>query len=247
MIDCIIVDDQEICREALKDLIEEHFSNLNIVGIANDGKNAIKLINKHNPDVVFLDVEMPGMTGFEMLANFDEVNFEIIFTTAKDKYTLQAIRSSALDYLIKPVLLKEMKNAVDKVAKKSQSHNAQIKLLLKNISSAHEPLKKIALPTLEGFTFLQTDEIIHCNSDNNYTMFYLVSGKSMLVTIQLKEVEDMLSERNFCRIHKSHIINLNQIKKYVRGNGGYVVMNNGNMLSVSRVKKDEFLKMVGTT
>ena len=136
-----------------------------------------------------------------------------------------------------------MKNAVDKVAKKSQSHNGQIKLLLKNISSAHEPLKKIALPTLEGFTFLQTDEIIHCNSDNNYTMFYLVSGKSMLVTIQLKEVEGMLSERNFCRIHKSHIINLNQVKEIITDKVKKVMLFDGSLIEVSRRKATSFVRV----
>ena len=244
MISCIIVDDQEICREALKDLIDDHFANLSIVAIATNGKDAIKQINKHHPDVVFLDVEMPGMTGFEMLAKFDHINFEIIFTTAQDKYTLQAIKSSALDYLIKPVLLKDLKSAVNKVAKRKQPQLHQIEALLKNISPPKESIKRIALPTLEGLTFVQVDEIVHCDADNNNTVFYFINGKSLLITKTLKDVEDLLTGKDFCRIHNSYFININHIKKYVRGNGGYVVMNNGNNLSVSRARKDEFLKMV---
>ncbi|HNR20946.1 MAG TPA: response regulator [Bacteroidia bacterium] len=244
MINCVIIDDQPIWHEALKDLLEEHFTDISIKGHAYNGKDGIKLIKKYSPQVVMLDVEMPGMTGFEMLTHFDSINFEIIFITAKDKYTLQAIKSSALDYILKPVSLKELKPAIEKVRKKIQPHLGQIEVLLKNIAAAKEPLKRIALPTLEGLIFVQVEDIVHCEADDNNTMFYFLNSKNMMVTKTLGDVVDLLKGKDFCRVHNSHFINLNHIKKYVRGNGGYVVMNNGNVVSVSRARKEEFLKMV---
>lgn len=244
MINCVIIDDQPMWHEAIKDLLEENFTDVKILGDAFNGKDGIKLIKKHLPQFIFLDVEMPGMTGFEMLTQFESINFEIIFVTAKDKYTLQAIKSSALDYILKPVTLKDLKHAVERVRKKVQPQLSQIEILLKNISEKKEPLKRIALPTLDGLIFIQVDDIVHCDADDNNTMFYFNNGKNLLVTKTLGDVEDLLAGKDFCRVHNSHFINLNHIKKYVRGNGGYVVMSNSNTISVSRARKEDFLKMV---
>lgn len=244
MTTCIIIDDQEICREALKNLLEDNFPDYNILDIRNSGEEGMKSIKKYTPQLVFLDVEMPGMTGFEMLSQMGEINFEVIFTTSHDKYSMQAIKSSALDYLLKPVVLKDLKTALTKAERKLKPDPRQFELLFKNFAAAKSKITRIALPTVEGLTFVQAEEIIHCDADDNNTMIHFVNGNRMLITKTLKDVDELLSGDDWCRIHNSHLVNINHIRKYVRGNGGYVVMNNNNQLTVARQRKEEFLNKI---
>lgn len=244
MITCLIIDDQEICREALKNLLEDNFPDYNILDMKESGEEGIKAIKKFNPRLVFLDVEMPGMSGFEMLSKIGEIDFEVIFTTSHDKYSMQAIKSSALDYLLKPVVLKDLKDAIQKAEKKIKPDQRQFELLFKNFASAKFKINRIALPTIEGLTFVQVEEIMHCDADDNNTMIHFTGGNRMLITKTLKDVEDLLAGEDWCRIHNSHLVNINHIRKYVRGNGGYVVMNNNNQLTVARSRKEEFLNKI---
>jgi two-component system LytT family response regulator len=243
MLSTILIDDQQFCTEMLKDMLEEDCPDIKIVSICHSGKEGIKAIKKHDPDLVILDVEMPEMTGFEMLKQIKDPGFEVIFTTAFDKYSIEAIRFSALDYLLKPVIQHELKEAVEKVENKQNKNiNRQFKTLFKNLHETKRPVNQVAVPGMEGLVFINVSDIIHCESDSNYTTLFLNSGEKMVVTKTLKDIEALLEGNNFFRIHASHLINMTHIKKYVRGIAGYVVMSNGDDLTVSRTKKEEFLK-----
>lgn len=243
MIKVVLVDDQEFCTEALKDILEEHCTEVEIVSICHSGKDGIKAIKKHKPDLVFLDVEMPEMTGFEMLEKFKDPEFDIIFTTSFDKYSIQAIRNSALDYLLKPVNPRELVAAVER-AKKNNGlpQKSNLQLLYKNLSENKKTFGQVALPSSDGLLFVNVADIIHCESDSNYTTFYLTNKEKIVVTKTLKEVESLLEGNNFFRIHNSHLISLSHIKKYVRGNAGYVIMTDGSHLNIGRNRKEDFLK-----
>ncbi|MEO5570081.1 MAG: response regulator [Bacteroidia bacterium] len=242
MLSTILIDDQEICTEMLKDMLEKDNSEVSISAVCNSGKEGIKAIRKHEPDLVILDVEMPGMSGFEMLREIKDPDFEVIFTTAFDKYSIEAIRFSALDYLLKPIIPHELKAAIEKVEhKQNKNINRQFKTLFKNLQETRRPVNQVALPALEGLIFVNVVDIIHCKSDSNYTTLFLKSGEKMMVTKTLKDIEGLLEGNNFYRIHHSHLINMIHIKKYVRGNAGYVVMSDGADINVARNRKEEFL------
>jgi two-component system LytT family response regulator len=242
MLSTILIDDQEICTEMLKDMLEKDTSDVEVKAVCHSGKEGIKAIKKHDPDLIILDVEMPGMSGFDMLREIKEPGFEVIFTTAFDKYSIEAIRFSALDYLLKPVTPHELKSAIDKVENKHNKNiNRQFKTLFKNLHETKRQVNQVALPALEGLIFVNVVDIIHCESDSNYTTLFLKSGEKMMVTKTLKDIEGLLEGNNFFRIHHSHLINMIHIKKYVRGNAGYVVMSDGADINVARNRKEDFL------
>ena len=241
----VIIDDTLLCTTMLSDLISDHFSNINIVSICSSGQQGLEAINKHEPDLVFLDVEMPGMSGFEMLAHFNEFTFDIIFTTTHDKYSLQAFKANALDYLIKPVTESDMRAAIKKVEKKKKhlSFN-QVQQLFTGMQQMQRNITRIALPTMEGLHFVNVSEMIHADSDGNNTLIHFIGGHKTLITKTLKELDALLQNAGFCRIHQSHLVNLQHVKKYVRGNGGYVVMNNNTQITVARNRKEQFLEQI---
>ncbi|HKR03946.1 MAG TPA: response regulator [Bacteroidia bacterium] len=242
MLSAILIDDQEFCTAMLKDMLEKDSPDVRIAAVCHSGKEGIKAIKKHDPDLVILDVEMPGMTGFDMLREIKEPGFEVIFTTAFDKYSIEAIRFSALDYLLKPIIPHELKAAVEKVEhRQNKNINRQFKTLFKNLQDTRRPVNHVALPALEGLIFVNITDIIHCESDSNYTTLFLKSGEKMMVTKTLKDIEGLLEGNNFFRVHHSHLINMMHIKKYVRGNAGYVVMCNGADINVARNRKEDFL------
>jgi two-component system LytT family response regulator len=209
------------------------------------GKEAIPLLKEQKPDLVFLDIEMPHINGFEMLQALPRIDFDIIFTTAYDQFAIKAIKFSALDYLLKPIDKDELAGAVDKINTHPSRFisTRQLDLLLQNMQSARHGLETIALPTLEGYEMVQAAHIVRCESDSNYTLIFLKNGTKILVSKTLKEVEELLEGHSFFRVHHSHLVNLNEIKKYVKGDGGYLVMSNNNAVSVSRSKKDALLGM----
>lgn len=244
MLKCIIVEDEPLSATALEDMLKENFDDIKIQAVAHNGNEGIIAINKLKPHLVFLDVEMPGMSGFEMLSQISDINFEVIFTTGHDKYLMQAIRSSALDYLLKPVQMDDLKTAVEKARKRQTPDNLLVPLLLNNTGIAKRRITRIALPTMEGYLFVNVDGIIHCDADDNNTMIHFTDGHKMLITKTLKDLEELLEGNDFCRIHHSHLVNINHIRKYVRGNAGYVLMTNGTSVNVSRSRKEQFLKQV---
>ena len=243
MLNTVIIDDLDICSEVLEDLLTKHCKNVNIVKVCSSGEEGIKAISKHAPDLVISDVEMPGMTGFQMLKKIKKINFDLIFTTSFDKYAIEAIRHSAIDYLLKPVIEKELIEAIARVEQKRQSiSNTQLNKLFENIENNKKVIQKIALPATDGLVFVNLKDIVHCESDSNYTTVFLSTGDKMVITKTLKEIESLLDGNEFFRIHHSHLISLIHIKKYVRGTGGYVVMSNGTSITVARERKEKFLQ-----
>ena len=238
----IIVDDEPYCCEALATLLED-IPEVQVEAIAHNGVNALNAIKKYSPDIVFLDVEMPKMNGFEMLEQLPSVNFEIIFTTSYDQYALKAIRFSAIDYLLKPVDSEELERAVKKVMQRTEKPIAQqLEILMQRIHQPATPINKIAMPTMEGLQMLPVESIISCESDSNYTILKLKDNKKIIVSRTLKDIEDLLEEHSFVRVHRCYLANLNEVEKYVKGEGGYLVMSDGSSIDVARNKKELLLK-----
>ncbi len=243
MIRALIIDDEEYCYEALETLLQTCCPEVEVLGHYSNGVDGMAAIIQKQPDLVFLDVEMPKMNGFDMLAGLPAVNFEIIFTTSYDKYALKAIRFSAIDYLLKPIDEDELKKAVDKVIRRSGSLiTQQLEVLMQKVRHPSLPMKKIALPTMEGLQMIMIDQIVYCESDSNYTILYLKERRKIIVSSTLKDIEELLSEYSFVRVHRCYLINLNEVDKYVRGEGGFLVMADGSSVDVSRSRKEELLK-----
>jgi len=243
MIAAIIVDDERHSCDALKMLLAKCCPLVQVVATCYSGEEGIKKINETKPQLVFLDIEMPHMNGFQMLEQLPTINFEIIFTTSYDQYAITAFKFSALDYLLKPVDREELEKAVQKVSKKiNPPVSQQLEILLQKINQPATAVQRIALPTMQGLEFVPVDSIISCSSSNNYTEFFLADKKRLLVSRTLKEIEDMLADHLFLRVHNSHVVNLNAILRYIKGEGGYLAMSDGSIVDVSRSKKEILLK-----
>jgi len=243
MLKGIIIDDEPYCCEILAAMLESECPEVKIVGICNNGPGGLAAIKSHTPDVVFLDVEMPKMNGFEMLEQLSALNFHLIFTTSYDQYALKAIRFSAIDYLLKPIDREELRNAVQKVKDRFQVPiPQQLEILIEKLRQPSNAINKIALPTMEGLQMIPIDSIVSCESDDNYTHFKLKNGKKLMVTRSLKEIEESLEQYSFIRVHRSYLVNLNEIEKYIKGEGGYLVMSDGASIDVARNKKETLLK-----
>lgn len=244
----IIIDDEENAIIILKKLLQQFSPFIEIVTTASNGRQGLEALNQHNPDILFLDIEMPGMTGFEMLEQLDTYNFQVIFTTAYDQYAIKALKFSALDYLLKPVDPDELKAAVDKAVKKKQERFSflnDFKEAMGNFKNSVSHPRKLALSTLEGVSFIDLDEIIRLNSSGNYTYVYLSGGERAVASKTLKEFEDILSQQGFIRVHKSHLINVQHVKKYIRGEGGTLIMSDNSEVDVSVRKRGELMSMLG--
>jgi two-component system LytT family response regulator len=246
MLNCIIVDDELKSRESLKILIEDFCEGVIVKALCQNVSEAILAIDVHKPDVVFLDIQLQRETGFDLLSQLKNVDFEVIFTTAFSEYAIKAFKYSAIDYLLKPIDIEELKLALAKVEKrKGHSLGDRLQQLLQNLKAGTSDNYKLALPTADGLVFVKVSEILYCEAASNYTEIVLLDNRKYIVSRTLKEYEDMLAEQNFYRIHHSYLINLNEIKKYVRGEGGYVIMNNDKSLDVSKRKKEGFLSRIG--
>ena len=241
----LIVDDEELARKNLAILIEQHCPTVDVVGEASSASEARKFLKSGEIDLMFLDIEMPNGSGFDLLESLDEpIDFKIIFITAYHEYALRAFKFSAVDYLLKPINYEELKQAVSKVRPgKEQEPKEKIDTLIENISKKGGTMNKIALPSMEGLQFVNLDEIIYCESQDNYTQFFLTDGKRVMVSKTIKHFEELLDPDRFFRVHRSNIINLKYIDKYVKGEGGYVVMKQGERIPVSRRRKESFLQL----
>ncbi len=204
----------------------------------------MEAIEKLKPDLVFLDIEMPAMNGFEMLEQFTEIPFAIIFTTSYDQYAIKAIRFSALDYLLKPIDPNELVSAVKKVQEQRHLPMAeQFQMLLKQVQGKEHHFNKIAVPTFEGFELIPADEVLYCEANDNYTHLFLKNKTKIIACRTLKEMEEQLQDFPFfVRVHHSYMVNLNEVTKYVRGEGGYLVMSDESTVNVSRSRKDSLMK-----
>ncbi len=244
MIKAILVDDEVHCLDTLSILLKEYCPQVQILEQCRSAKSALAAIEKLKPSLVFLDIEMPGMNGFEMLEQFEEIPFAAVFITSYDQYAIKAIRFSALDYLLKPIDYKQLMAAVHKVERqKNLSSNEQFQMLLNQVHHKDTGFKKIAVPTVEGFELIPADQILRCEADDNYTHLILKNKKKIVASRTLKEVEEQLQEFSyFVRIHHSYLVNINEVTKYVRGEGGYVIMTDGSTVNVSRKRKESLLK-----
>ena len=245
IIRAVIVDDVEKCRTELQDTIMQSALGIEIVAICDNGEDGLKKIHELKPDLVFLDVEMPGMNGFEMIRKLPLVNFEIIFTTVHDKYAINAIRLSALDYLTKPVDADALKDAIGRLKEKRQRNDVLQKKLEVIDHHTERKLDNLAVPIMEGLIFIGLEDIVRCESSGKYTTIFLSGGKKSIISSRtLGDFEDLLHNYGFFRIHKSFLINLKHLRKYLRNEGGQVMMSDGSVLEISRRKKDELLELV---
>ena len=241
MIRTIIIDDEYNNVVALRKSLDIYCLDVEIVAEADCVEAGFEAINKHQPDLIFLDIEMPDGTGFDLLKKFEKVNFHVVFVTAFNQYAIKAFQFSAIDYILKPINVELLIKAVHKVSNKPADIEKRIKSLFEN----REKIKTVALPTFEGIQVEKVENILYCKSENNYTIFFLKGGGGkIMVSKTLKEYDEILSDYNFLRVHQSYLINLAEVKRYVKGEGGYVILSNDDSVDVSRRRKQAFLDAV---
>jgi two-component system LytT family response regulator len=246
MIKAIIIEDEKMSRETLYRLLEKYCPTVEVVAEADGYRKGMEEIRKHHPDVIFLDIQMPDGSGFRLLEELEKIDFEIIFTTAFDQFAIKAIKYSALDYLLKPIIPQDLMEAIQRVEKK-KAENIRMKnmaVIPDGMKMQEERSHKIVLSTSEMLHVISVDDIIRCESDNYYTYFYFVDGRKLLVSKTLKENEELLSQYNFIRPHKSHLVNVKYIKSYIRQDGGYILMVDNTRIPVSRRKKDKIMEII---
>jgi two-component system LytT family response regulator len=246
MIRSIIIDDEKHCVKALIKDLEQHCSNIEITSTCYSAKEGIMAIRKHKPELVFLDVEMPWMNGFEMLEILGDIDFSIIFTTAHDEFAAKAFRLSAVDYLLKPIDAQDLKSAVQKAERKLEAGSAEQRInnLLRNIRQPSNE-QKIALPLREGYEFVDVSSIIYCHAEGAYTKVFIREKRPMLISRSLGDVEELLPPAIFQRIHHSILVNVSYISQFLRSDGGHVVLKTGEKLSVSKAKKEMLMTRLG--
>lgn len=247
MIKTIIIDDEQPARDYLEKLISRYFPNkFAIVQKCANIDHGLEAIKEHRPDLVFLDIRMQDGSGFDLLKRIDMVEFEVIFTTAHSEYALEAIKQSALDYLLKPIDQMDLRSAIKKYEKKTQYRNDldRIRLLLENLDNGNGLQPKIAFPSGDGYKLVRANTIQYCTAEGNYTRFYLVDGSSFVLARTLKKVEEQLPSNLFLRIHKSYLVNLNCIKEYGNSDGNYVTIANNERLPIASRKKTEVIERI---
>ena len=244
-IKAIIIEDEQHNRENLLQMITGHCPEVEIVAVcssANEGRNSI--VTNH-PDLIFLDIEMPGGNGFSLLENLPRIDFEVIFVTAYDFYGIKAIKFSALDYLLKPVDTADLIAAVEKAKNKirQKQENLRLRNMLENTYRSNAD-KMLALSMSDKVEFIEVATIVRCESDGNYTAFYLKNGEKLLISKTLKEYDELLFPYGFLRVHQSHLINLKEIKSFIKTDGGYIKMKDGSSVSISRQRRETVLKVL---
>ncbi len=250
----VVIDDETNARQALTGLLQYLCPDVQICGEAKNVDSGIELIRHHHPNLVFLDIQMPGKSGFDLLASFEKADFGVVFTTAYEEYAIRAFRFSAIDYLLKPIDPDELQAAVQKSKTQLATVSPQQLSILQEQIHAPQPSglnqrkpnanQRIALPTAEGIHFVQMTDIIQCESLGSYTKFHLTNGKPIVVSRLLKEYEEILDNYYFFRVHQSNIVNLEHIKRYVKGDGGQVWLTDSTEVEVSRRRKEEFLSLL---
>lgn len=244
-IKAIIVDDENHCIHTLRYELSKHCPHVEVIDQALSGEEAVDKINLLHPDLVFMDIEMPGMSGFDVLRRLSPVTFSVIFVTAYDQYAIQAFRYAALDYLLKPVAWEQLKEAVSRVVgPHPDTHDdTRLETLMHNL---REGLKspRIVLPSNRGMDFVNTEDILYCSSESNYTHLHMRDGKKYTYAKTLKDVEHLLENLGFFRIHQSYLIHLSHIQRYLRDDGGYVVMADGFHIPIAKRRKEEFMALL---
>lgn len=243
MIQAIIIDDEKKCIALLQQMLKQSFPEIDIVATSVKPEEGIRLIRQHEPDLLFLDIEMPLKNGFQVLEATRDLAYDVIFTTAYQQYAINAIRFSALDYLLKPVEATELAAAVGryKSQRKKDQQQQQFDLLFNNLKNITQPFHKISIATTEGIIFINTADIIYIEASGSYSKVFLKNSEALLTSKNLKEFDEMLSQQSFFRTHHSYIVSTNEIKRYIKGDGGSVIMSNGAELPVSKRRKEEFI------
>lgn len=245
MIRALAIDDEIHCLKALTMLLEQHCPDIQLMETCPSAKKGLEAIERLRPDIVFLDIEMPVMNGFELLEQLPEIPFAIIFTTSYDQYAIKAFRFSALDYLLKPIDPDELIAAVKKVKAQNDYPIAeQFEFLLKHIQSKATGINKIAVPISDGFELIPIDDLIYLEASDNYTHVFRKNKSKIVARRTLKEMEEQLHDFSFMlRVHHSFVVNLNEVTKYVRGEGGYLIMSDNSIVNVSRSRKEALMKL----
>ncbi len=243
MINAVIIDDEFHGRQALKVAVEENCDDIELVASCGCPLDGIKTIQSLKPDLVFLDVQMPKLSGFDVLRELEPFDFEVIFVTSYDKYAMKAIKFSAIDYLLKPLDEEELVRAIGRAKTQMRKIGKAFRLqsMLNNINYADQKIERLAVPTFDGINFFNVDDIIYCEAEGNYTSLVLSGGKKELVSKNLKEFESMLAGAGFSRVHNSFLINIKHIIKYIKGEGGYVILTDGHHVDISRRRKEAFI------
>ncbi len=244
-ITAVIVDDEKKSREKALDIIKSNFNNIN-VEIAIDVKSGIEKINTVKPQIVFLDIDMPDGTGFDLLKGIKFYDFKVVFITAHQEHAINAIKFSALDYILKPYspdeLINSIKNAINKI--EAENNRIKIETFISNFQEINNKPKKLVLNTSDNIYIIDIDDIIRCKSDNNYTIFYLLDNKTITMSKTLKEYENILPDNYFIRVHRSHLINIQHLEKFEKRNSGQIILKDKSIVPVSVRKKEQLLQML---
>ena len=243
----LIIDDNSKARDFLKRDLQSFCPQIDVVGEADGVLSGLKAIKKHRPEIVFLDIHMEDGTGFDVLELCGEIPFKVIFTTASDAHAIQAFKFSAIDYLLKPIDIEELISAVKKATASPALPAENVDLLKEHLQTKEEPTKRIALHTADKIHICLTSDIIRCESDVNYTLFRMKDEQEILVTKTLKHFDQLLTPLGFCRVHQSHLINLTEVKEFVKTEGGYLVMSNHDRVPVSNRKRAEVVELITRT
>lgn len=244
MLKAIIIDDEPDCVQLIALQLKTHCPQIQVQGLFTSPEEGLEAIRKMEPDLLFLDVEMPRMNGFQLLEQLEDISFSLIFVTAYNEFALKAFRFSALDYLLKPLNIIQLVEAVRKAEKRQRIDQRQLDLLRYQLKEGQYP-SKIAVPFHSGVVFVELKELVYCEADSNYTKLFLNNGKSYLLSKTLREVQEVLEERNFLRVHRQYLINLDHIKMYHKGDGSYLVMTGDITISVAKNQKERLVQKFG--
>ncbi|MCU0340279.1 MAG: LytTR family DNA-binding domain-containing protein [Spirosomaceae bacterium] len=243
----IIIDDEPDCVRLLALQLKMYCPQVEVVAECTSSEDGLRAIRSEAVDLVFLDIEMPKMNGFQVLEAVGDLTFAVVFVTAYDKFAVKAFKFSAIDYLLKPTDAKDLQAAVQKVERSRRTDSRQLELLKQQlqVNSPRPFPDKIALPHQEGVIFVELRNILYCEADDNYTRFFVTNGQKYLVSKTLRDIQETLEERNFLRVSRQHLINLDHIAKFMKGEGSYVVMTDGTSITVARSQKEKLVERFG--
>jgi two-component system, LytTR family, response regulator len=245
MIKSVIIDDEKNALDVLSMQLKNYCPDVEVIKQCQGGEEGVKAIKEYAPDLVFLDIEMPKVNGFDVLEMTKFINYKVIFTTAYDQFAIKAFKYSAIDYLLKPIDIEELRMAVNKVKSDNTANlETKVNLLYQQMGLNHSKQTKIALPIGEAYEMINFTDIIRCESDSNYTTIFIVDGRKVTLSKTLKDVEDSFGNTSFFRVHNSHLINTQFVSKFYKTDGGYVVMQDGKQISISRSRKEDFFEQM---
>jgi two-component system LytT family response regulator len=243
MIKTLIIEDEQKSRDVLLKIIEKNCPELKVVGNASNVTEGVDMIKSLKPDLVFLDITMPDGSGFDLLEQVADQKFDLIFATASNSHAIRAFKYSACDYLLKPIDIEELKNAVQRVVKRKNEtpDMGNLNFLIQQLKKSDDNFQKITLPTGNAYEIINLKDIVRCEADGSYTYFYLTDKRKLMVSASLKHYEELLPEQDFIRVHHHNLINMNHVVRFLKEDGGYAVMSDGSKIEISRRKKDQFM------